>query len=495
MTDVLLGHSLFMALDPKQVAKQKPYPPLGTLYAASQLRDAGFSVALFDAMLAPGPQALDDALERHSPRLVAFVEDSFNFLSKMCLGLMRDAGLEMVGASASRAPVLVAGSDPSDEPGPYLDAGAAAVILGEPDHAIVEVARALLVTPGARDVGPPGPGALAAVSGLALSSGSGQPALTAPRLPERTPDRFAWPARDLVDMDAYRSVWEAAHGVFSLNIVSTRGCPFHCNWCAKPIWGQRYAMRSPADVASEMAEMKRLYDPGHLWFADDIFGLRPEWTVEFGREVVAAGAEIPFQIQCRVDLITEAAADGLARAGCAEVWLGVESGSQRILDAMEKGVRVEDVAPAVSRLRRHGIRVGFFLQLGYPGEEWSDILATRRLVTELAPDEIGVSVSYPLPGTRFHRSVAAQMDGKRHWAHSSDLSMMFRGTYDTAFYRRLHGLLHAELDALAGTGDAALVDAEWSAMEREQEAWRVATPTRLPTPEVRSVPDLSGSHN
>jgi anaerobic magnesium-protoporphyrin IX monomethyl ester cyclase len=339
---------------------------------------------------------------------------------------------------------------------------------------------------------------LAGIPGLALETASGGAPTTAARAPERSPDIFPWPARDLVDMRAYREAWEAAHGYFSLNIVSTRGCPFHCNWCAKPIWGQRYAMRSPDDVAAEMAHVKATHAPDHLWFADDIFGLRPDWTAEFGRAVAGRGAALPFQIQSRVDLITEAAADGLARAGCAEVWLGVESGSQRILDAMEKGIRVEDVGPAVQRLRERGMRVAFFLQLGYPGEEWADILATRALLEEHRPDEIGVSVSYPLPGTRFYESVSAQLDGKRHWAHSEDLSMMFNGTFDTGFYRQVHALLHEEHQTLAGGADPAAGDAVeegWRALAAEQDVRRSPHPTQLPRPAARRVPDLSAPAN
>jgi anaerobic magnesium-protoporphyrin IX monomethyl ester cyclase len=280
-------------------------------------------------------------------------------------------------------------------------------------------------------------------------------------------------------MPAYRQVWRSAHGRFSLNMVSTRGCPFH--W---PIWGQRYAIRPATEVAAEMADIKLRYAPDHIWFADDIFGLRPDWTAAFGDAVASADAAVPFQIQSRVDLMTEAAVDGLARAGCEEVWLGVESGSQRILDAMEKGISLDQVRPAVERLRNRGIRIGFFLQLGYPGEEWADIRATRALLR-------GVSVSYPLPGTRFHDAVASQMDGRDHWDDSSDLAMMFHGTYTTEFYRRVHRLLHDELDARAAgqpletaagrNGAAALRDVEgrWAALAAEESSWRSANPTAI----------------
>ncbi len=480
--DVLVGHAFYMALDAKQAARRRPYPPLGTLYAASQLRRAGYHVTLFDAMPASGPEEFAAALEAHRPRLVVLFEDSFNFLSKMCLARMRDAALQMTSAAAAfGVPVVVAGSDASDDPAAYLDAGAAAVMTGEADHTVVAVADTLLHSRGRLDQ----------IHGLALAS-AGVHTVTPARPTERQPDVFGWPARDLVDIEGYRREWQAAHGFFSLNMASTRGCPYHCNWCAKPIWGQRYAMRLAQDVAAEMADIKARYRPDHIWFADDIFGLRPEWTAEFGAAVAAAGAQIPFQIQSRVDLITEQAADGLQQAGCAEVWLGVESGSQRILDAMEKGIRIEDIPVAVTRLRTRGIRVCFFLQLGYPGETWPDIEATRDLLRDLSPDDIGVSVSYPLPGTRFHAAVAGQIEGRGHWNDSADLAMMFRGTYTTPFYRQLHGLLHDELmarrAARSSTADIAAaarltlekIESEWARLAREEVGWRSENPTVIP---------------
>ena len=224
-------------------------------------------------------------------------------------------------------------------------------------------------------------------------------------------DSLPEPARDLIDVQAYWEAWQR-HGRFSMNLVTSRGCSFHCNWCAKPIWGQRYAMRSPANVAEELAMVKKVVRPDHVWFADDIFGLRPGWVTEFAREVRERDAAVPFMIQSRVDLMTDEAVKALAEAGCAEVWLGAESGSQKILDAMEKGTELGEIRAARARLKAAGIRACFFIQFGYPGETFEDILATVQLVRETLQDDIGVSVSYPLPGTRFHEMVKQQLGPK-----------------------------------------------------------------------------------
>ncbi len=533
--DVLLGHALFMARDPKQMAKMRPYPPLGTLYAATALRDAGLRVALFDAMIADGPASFDDALDSEEPALVALFEDSFNFYSKMCLGTMRDAALQMVRSASERGiPVVVAGSDATDDPATFLRAGATAIMLGEAEHTLREVVEKLLGAQAsfgtaAKSIASPDACAefssaacddashlLRDIAGLALPDRNSVDGVrrTPSRAPERQPDAFGPPARDLVDMDAYRTRWKAAHGHWSLNMVSTRGCPFHCNWCAKPIWGQRYAMRDPVAVAEELAAIGLEYGPDNVWFADDIFGLKPDWTASFGRAVERLGARTPFTVQTRVDLVDDSAADGLARAGCTMAWLGVESGSQRVLDAMEKGIRVESVPLAIERLRSRGIGVGLFIQFGYPGEQWPDIAQTVALVRETLPDEIGISVSYPLPGTGFHQRVAAELGDRTHWSDSRDLAMLFQGTYSTAFYRRLHALLHLDHDArlevarmaaefpshgaigvpsinpsLKAKFDA--IDAEWRALEADERDARSAAPTIVALSAPKPAPDLS----
>ncbi len=199
-----------------------------------------------------------------------------------------------------------------------------------------------------------------------------------------------------------------------------------------------------------MAYIKAAYRPDRIWFADDIFALSARWTESFAREVKIRQAQIPFKIQSRCDLMTRDTVTALKTAGCAEAWMGVESGSQRVLDAMDKGVRVEQVYEARENLRGHGIRACFFLQFGYGGESWQDIQQTIKVIRETQPDEIGVSVSYPLAGTKFYEAVAGQLDGKTNWSDSDDLAMMFQGTYKTEFYKALRDALHFEVDAING---------------------------------------------
>ena len=468
MVDVLLTHSNHLFYDRKQVRKMQPYPPLQTLLAAACLRREGYEVALFDPALAPPEEGFEQALARHRPRLVAVCEDNFNFLTKMCLLRNRELAAWMARAARSAGvPAIVNGSDASDRAAEYLGAGFSYVLEGELEDGIVEVVRLILS-------GGTAPGH--ELRGIAFSDPqSGEIRHTPRRAPIADLDSLPMPAWDLIDAEPYRQAWTAAHGLFSMNMVSSRGCPYHCNWCAKPIWGDTYHCRSARLVAEEMLEIKTRFQPDHLWFADDIFALSQHWTLEFADAVESLNAQIPFKMQSRCDLMTRPTVAGLRRAGCSEVWMGVESGDQDVLDAMDKGTRLWQIPDARENLRRHDIRACYFLQFGYPGETWAEIEKTIALVRETRPDDIGVSVSYPLPGTAFHKMVSSQLGPKENWADSDDLDMMFQGAFTTSFYRALADALHIEVRE----GRAAAEEA-WSNVLALRETCARKLPVKLP---------------
>jgi anaerobic magnesium-protoporphyrin IX monomethyl ester cyclase len=465
MLSILVCHSYFLRLDQKQIARAKPYPPLATLQVVSLLRDAGHRVAFFDAMLADGIEEYDQLLASEAPQLVLFYEDNFNFLSKMCLATMRRAACDMIGsARRAKARVIAAGPDVSDAPGPYLRAGADLALVGEGLTTLLELLPRLdaqLQIENEELVR--GLSGISSLSGGKVVKASGTKGLAL----AKDAGIAAW---DLVDIERYRSVWMKAHGYFSLNMAASRGCSFRCTWCSKPIWGNQYLQRSPLEVAAEMAHLKRVFNPDHIWFADDIFGFRVDWVTQFAAATRAADAQIPFNIQTRADLISERMAFALGEAGCQEAWIGAESGSQKILDAMNKGTTVSEILTARARLRAAGIRVGFFIQLGYIDEQLEDILATRDLLAAAEPDEIGVSVSYPLPGTKFYDLVKAQMRAKTHWHESNDLDMMFQGTYSSDFYRAVRNLLHDQV-ALQ-TADKPLLPEHERATDAIEQRWQ-----------------------
>jgi radical SAM superfamily enzyme YgiQ (UPF0313 family) len=432
MSQVLLGQSYYLRFDPKQWEAMMPYPPLGTLYAASYLRDRGYDVGLFDAMLSPSEDEWAAAVAEQQPRFAIIYEDSFNYLSKMCLTRMREAAFTMTAAAkAQGAMVIISGSDATDQQDLYFAAGADAIIVGEGEVTLTELLDHLT----GKVEGDP-----QAIVGV---SWPGKRTMVKREF-VRELDKLPFPAWDLVDIPKYKRIWMERHGYYSMNMVTTRGCPYHCNWCAKPIYGQRYNVRSPENVAAELKWLKETYHPDHIWFADDIFGLKPNWIERYGAEVERLDAHIPFKCLLRVDLIKDSVVEGLRRAGCRIVWVGAESGAQKILDAMDKGTKVEQIVAAAQKLHAAGIQIAFFLQFGYPGEDRADIEKTLQMVRDCNPDDIGISVSYPLPGTKFYERVREQLGNKRNWVDSDDLEMMFQGAYITEFYRVLHHVVHHE---------------------------------------------------
>ncbi len=488
MADVLLTHSYHLPYDRKQVRKMQPYPPLGTLYAAAVLRQHQISVGVFDAMLQEPEPGFREALHVHRPKIVTIYEDDFNFLTKMCLTRMRGVAFQMIDdARSAGAHVIVHGSDATDHAVEYLRQGCEFVLIGEAEQALLQVVRAIR---DGRDA--------SSIPGVAWLRRSNSADVLEKQPPAATSPfaGFPPPARDLIDMKPYRDAWLAAHGTFSLNLIASRGCPFRCNWCAKPIFGDSFHARPADEVAEEIRDLRERYGADHLWFADDIFALNRHWTQQFAREVRKRNCRVPFKIQARADLLTADTVRALRDAGCAEVWMGVESGSQKILDAMDKGLLVEEVVSAREELQREGIRACYFLQFGYPGENWQDIQKTVALVRETRPDDVGVSFSYPLPNTRFYERVRQQLGSKQNWSDSDDLCVMFKGAYTDTFYRAVRDALHAEVDSwkpAAGAVQVEQFDGEqvWTQVELLEPASRNPDATELPELETASA--YSGS--
>jgi radical SAM superfamily enzyme YgiQ (UPF0313 family) len=433
-----MTHSYHLPFDRKQLRKMQPYMPLGMLYAATALRENGIEVVAFDPMLVEPSAKFSAMLDAHRPAIVAVYEDDFNFLSKMCLTRMREVAWEIAKAARDTGAVVIShGSDSTDNPSLFLENGFDYVLCGEAEQTLVQLCSSLL----SGEKYPELPG-------LVTRDEHGELLRNAERLSKNPAwSQLSLPARDLVDMESYRSAWKKAHGYFSTNVVSSRGCPYHCNWCAKPISANKFHVRPAASVAEEIKQLKVTAGVDHIWFGDDVFGLNHHWVKEFAEEVTKRDAVTPFKIQSRADLMSEETVRHLKTAGCAEVWMGVESGSQAVLNAMDKGLSLPAVFAARSRLKNAGIRACYFLQFGYPGETWAELQKTIALVRETRPDDIGISFSYPLPGTVFYERVRSQLGQKRNWTDSDDLCIMFKGAYKTEFYRAVRDALHAEVDS------------------------------------------------
>jgi radical SAM superfamily enzyme YgiQ (UPF0313 family) len=346
---------------------------------------------------------------------------------------MREAAFRMMKlAKQYGCTVIVSSSDSTDRYEEYLNEGADFVLLGEAEMTLKELIESLNNNEAEQSH----------IFGLALKKND-----IIIKTPRRNVLKFLdglpFPAWDILDIEPYKQMWMKSSGYFSLNMATTRGCPFKCNWCAKPIYGNRYNSRSPENVVTELKMLKEKFGFEHIWFCDDIFGLKPNWVNEFANLVEKENLKFRFKIQSRADLLLqENYVAALHRAGCENIWMGAESGSQKILDAMDKGTTVEQIREATKLVRQYGMLPSFFIQFGYLGETKDDIEKTIQLINELLPHSIGISVSYPLPGTVFYDKVKANIVDKTNWEDSNAMSMLFKNTYQPAFYKQLYSYVH-----------------------------------------------------
>ncbi|MEI6899856.1 MAG: radical SAM protein [Bacteroidota bacterium] len=434
MADILITHSYLLKFDPKQLRFGQPYAPLGTLYAAAKLREHHPGIAFYDPMFAEDPSEIDELIKREKPKIFIIYDDGFNYLTKMCLSNMREAAFRMIELARKQVDhIIVSSSDASDHYPLYFEHGADFCILGEGEFTLAELVEKLLNK---------NSDTLGEVKGVVRNSPEGIQ-VNRPRAFLTDLDQLPFPAWDLLDIENYRSTWLKKNGYFKMNMVTTRGCPFNCIWCAKPIYGNHYNSRSPENVVKEMLLLKEKFRPDGLWFADDIFALKPGWIDEFARLTKSFNLHLPYTIQTRVDLLLDHRQIApLAESGCRKAWIGVESGSQKILDAMKKGTTVEEIYKASPNLREAGIEQAFFLQLGFPGETQDDIQKTIDLITDLMPEDIGISVTYPLPGTKFYEAVKNDLKSKANWTDSDDLAMLFKSEFTPRYYKILHRYIH-----------------------------------------------------
>lgn len=430
---ILFTHSYFLQFDPKQKSIGQPYAPLGTLYAAALMRQNGYNVSLYDTMFASSPSEAIAQLEKEQPDYFIVYDDGFNYLTKMCLTNMREAAFTMIqSAKDKNCTVIVSSSDATDRYDMYLKHGADFIIMGEAELTLLELINS--ISNNENNVGQ--------ISGLAYLD-KGVVVTTGKRKVMNDLDDLPFPAWDIIDMEPYRKSWLEHAGYFSMNMATTRGCPFKCNWCAKPIYGNRYNCRSPQNVVEELLMLKSKYNFDHIWFCDDIFGLKPGWINAFADLVQEKTLSLKFKMQGRADLLSkEDNVKDLARAGCDNIWMGAESGSQKILDAMNKGTTLKQIATATFLLKKNKIKPSFFIQFGYPGETSEDIQKTIKMINTLLPHEIGISISYPLPGTQFYEKVKSELQEKTNWTDSNEMALMFRNKYHPAFYKQLHKYVH-----------------------------------------------------
>lgn len=398
------------------------YLPLGPLYVAAVLKNIGWDVVFFDSTFARNESEFETAVHKQKPAVVGIHSAITS----------RIAARNMIRiAKAAGAVVVAGGPDPTVSCADYLQWGADFVIMGEGEATMTELVFHLSQadTPSARDT-----------RGIAYHNGS-EVVINPPQNIISDLDQLPWPARELIDVEPYQELWQRHHGYFEMHLLTSRGCPFTCTWCSRAVFGRTFRQRSVDNVVREMAELRSVYGIDRLWIADDTFGLSRKWLESWCNEVVERNLQIPFRCMTRIDLVDQEMIQRLRSAGCYQINLGVESGSQRILNAMNKRTRITQIRSSSRIIQDAGIGLGYFIMFGYPGETFADIRKTERLLYEINPDSVGYSVAYPVPGTEFHDRVKDQLlstVGDDLWERSLEgPQRLFRTEYPLIYYRAL----------------------------------------------------------
>lgn len=431
--DLLLTHGYFVDEDPKEREIMRPYVPLGLLYLSSHLRGRGVGVEIYDSTFGSREELLG-IIERERPRVVGVYG---NLLTRRNVLAIAER------ARACGCRVVLGGPEPANYAAEYLNGGADAIVSGEGEVALEALVRA-------EDFSSD----LSRVPGIQYLEGGGVVRnQAAPLIADL--DQQAWPDRERVDIPRYLNTWRARHGRGSVSVITARGCPYHCRWCSHSVYGKTHRRRSPAGVAEEVEWIVGRYEPEMLWMADDVFTIHPGWILKYAEEMRKRGLKIPFECITRADRMNLAMARALAELGCFRVWIGSESGSQKILDAMQRGVRVEQVREAVRLLKEHGIETGMFLMWGYDGEDLGDIEATVEHVKSCRPDVFLTTVSYPIKGTPYYEDVAPKLVRIGEWTASTDRDVRVSGRHSRRFYQFADQLLKSEVAGMVVEADAA----------------------------------------
>jgi radical SAM superfamily enzyme YgiQ (UPF0313 family) len=425
--DILLTHGYFLAEDEVERKVMKPYPPLGLLYICSHLKALGFSVEILDTTFRTLGAALA-ALESQRPKLVGVY---VNLMTR------RNALKLIAKAKEVGATVVLGGPEPANYAEEYLTRGADIIVAGEGEKAL----EALI--PHLRRCGL---AALDTLPGIRFRSDDGQVVATPSRAQIGDLDAQPFPDRDAIDLEQYLTTWQTHHGVRSVSLITARGCPYTCNWCSHSVYGRSHRRRSPENVADEIELIRERYRPNQLWYADDVFSIHPKWLQRFAAELKRRGLHYPFETITREDRLNDTIVRTLASMGCYRLWIGAESGSQRILDGMDRRTNAVRMRDMIRLVKAHGIRAGTFIMVGYEGETWDDIKLTADHLRDAVPDDVLTTLSYPIKGTPYYDAVADRIVARRKWEEGSDRDLTIRGRKSPRFYAHAQRWLQAEAE-------------------------------------------------
>lgn len=425
---LVLTHAYYLAEDEKEQKIMKPYPPLGLLYISSYLNERKVENHVFDTTFYSRAQQLE-FVEEKQPDVIAIYT---NLMTKVrVIKLIKEF---RENARYGFPKIVLGGPDLTYNLENYLNAGAHYLVIGEGEETLHELYKGIIEKT-----------EISAVNGLAYLV-DGQVKKTLPRIKMKDLSQLPLPNRDAIPIEKYLNTWKTHHGQSSMTVSTQRGCPYTCKWCSTAVYGQSYRRRPAHLVVEELAMLKEKYNPDVIWFVDDVFTVSHKWIKSFHEEALRTNTIVPFECITRAERLNDQVLQLLKEAGCYRIWIGAESGSQKIIDAMDRRVDVNVVKEAIQKTNALGIETGTFIMLGYPGEDKKDIKETIQYLKEANPTHYTITVAYPIKGTSLYNEIESDITVKPDWETSTDRQIDFKRTYPRKFYNYAVSKVISEVD-------------------------------------------------
>lgn len=413
---IVLTHSYYLFEDKKEHEIMRPYPPLGILYISSYLNKYNIVNDVFDSTFYSREEQLT-FLKNAQPKVVAIYT---NLMTK--IEVIKLVRILKSDASFGFPKIIIGGPDITYNLENYLNTGAHFLIIGEGEQTTLELYQAIVNNEDYYEI-----------PGIAYLENN-EVIKTAARVKMKDLSDLPLPNRAAIPVEKYLDLWKSHHGQSSMTISTQRGCPYTCKWCSTAVYGQSYRRRPANLVAEELKLLKAKYNPDSIWFVDDVFTVSHKWIKAFHKEVIKQDAIIPFECITRAERLNDEVLQLLKEAGCYRIWIGAESGSQKIIDAMDRRVEVDTVKEAIQKTNNLDIETGTFIMVGYPGEDEKDINDTVRYLKAANPTHFTITVAYPIKGTSLYNDIEDKITLHPNWNTSTDRDIDFKRTYSRKFY-------------------------------------------------------------
>lgn len=427
---IVLTHGYFIEEDEKEKLIMRPYVPLGILYISAWLEKNGYDNEVFDSTFSSFNK-LSTYLTLTRPDVIGIYT---NLMTK--LNVLRIIRFVKSTFDLRHTRIVLGGPEVRNHIDKFLEHGADVIVLGEGEQTMLELVQHL-------EAGRP----IGEVAGIAYAGKNGETIHTPERTKLKDLDELPLPNRTKVDLQLYFDAWKQKHGTSAVSINTMRGCPYSCKWCSRAVYGQSYRRRSPKHVADEIEWIKKNYEVDTIWFVDDVFTVSHKWLKEFKDEMTSRNLVMPYECITRSDRMSEEVIQDLKASGCFRVWIGAESGSQKVINLMDRRVDVNNVRDMIRLAQNHGIQAGTFIMVGYPGETEKDIYETVHHLKTSDPDVFTITVAYPIKGTPLYQEVENNFIKDLPWESTTDRDIDFKRTYKRRYYDHAVSMIINEVNA------------------------------------------------